>query len=296
MNLDELKVLVAVVEHGSLAAAAKTLRFPIATLRRRLDELEVRMGVKLLERSRHGVVPTSAGALLVDRSRGLLREFQGLAELVRHAGDEPSGEIAIAAPGLPPGLISSFLVLMKDLYPALSWRFLFVEDPVRAFTSEMHGAVCLRKEAPEGPWEARAMLTIPERLMASPAYLERHGTPGSVEELGKHRLLLWEGPERRGNVLPLLDGSRVSVTPSVRMNDIFILRQCAARGDGIAFVPDAQLPPGPLFGDEGLVPVLEDQVGGRITAWMLAAPAVFALPRMQLAFAQIASLTAALQG
>ena len=63
MDLDELRVFIAIVDRGSFAAAAKALRFPLATLRRRFDELEARMGVKLLERDHNGASPTSAVAM-----------------------------------------------------------------------------------------------------------------------------------------------------------------------------------------------------------------------------------------
>jgi DNA-binding transcriptional LysR family regulator len=295
MNLDELRALASVVEHGSFGAAAKTLRFPLATLRRRLDELEARMGVKLIERSHHGVVATAAGALLVDKARGVLSEIQSLRELVRGAGAEPGGEVGLALPlGVPPGLLTSFLNVMKDLYPRVSWRIRSVEDPVRAFTSEIHAALCFREKPPEGPWSVHPLLTMNERLVASRAYLDRHGTPTHVDQLKDHRLLLLEGPDRRGDVLPLADGSTFPVTPALRMNDVFLLRLYAARGGGIAFVPQARLPAAWQLGEEDVVPVLADVVGARLTVWLIASHAVFALPRMQMAFEQMAKLLSVL--
>ncbi len=297
MNLDELRALVSAVDHGSIGAAAKALRFPLATLRRRIDELEVRMGVKLLERSRHGVVSTAAGALLVDKARGLLGELQSLRELVRSAGAEPSGEMGVVMPlGMPPVLISAFLNMMRDLYPRVSWRIRGVEDPVRAFGGGIHAALCLGERAPEGPWVVHSLLTVSEQLLASQAYLDRHGTPTHPDQLQDHRLLLWDNPERRGDVLPLVNGTKLPVTPSLRMNDIHLLRHCAAHSGGIAFVPDAPLRVyGPSV-DEDLVPVLADRVGGRITFWLISSPALFELPRMKLFFDQLAKLMAVIKG
>ncbi len=62
MNLDELRAFVAVAETGSIVAAARSLNFARATLRRRLDELEARAGLPLLYRTAQGVTLTEAGA------------------------------------------------------------------------------------------------------------------------------------------------------------------------------------------------------------------------------------------
>jgi DNA-binding transcriptional LysR family regulator len=123
MNLDELRAFLAVVDGGSLAAASTALRFPMATLRRRIDELEVRMGVKLLVRSRQGAVPTSAGSVLASKARSILSEVQSLAELVRVADIEPSGDLVLAVQqGLPPQLVGRFLLPLMMLHPKVVWR------------------------------------------------------------------------------------------------------------------------------------------------------------------------------
>jgi DNA-binding transcriptional LysR family regulator len=171
-----------------------------------------------------------------------------------------------------------------------------VEDPVRAFGSGTHAALCLSERAPEGPWVVHSLLTATEQLLASQAYLDRYGTPTHTDQLQDHRLLLWDNPERRGDVLPLANGTKLPVTPSLRMNDIHLLRHCAAHGGGIAFVPDAPLRAyGPSV-DEDLVPVLADRVGGRITFWLISSPVLFELPRMKLFFDQLAKLMAMMKG
>lgn len=297
MDLDQLRVFVAVVEQGSLAAASKSLRFPIATLRRRLDELEAHLGVPLLERSRRGVQPTSAGAVLAREAQRLLGDLHALSELCRAEAREPSGEVALALPqGLPPDLLGTFFALALERFPRVTWRLRCVPDPVSALGRGDHAALYLGARPPDGPFKARRLLTVPERLLASPAYLQRHGTPQRVEDLRQHRLLLWDYPERGAvPVLPLRGGGLLEVTAAMRLNDILLLRRCAALGCGLALVPDAPLPPDPSAADQELVPVLPGAVGAELGAWLLAHEAIWSSPRMRQAIEQVTTLLSSLR-
>jgi DNA-binding transcriptional LysR family regulator len=292
MNLDELRVFLAVVEGGSLAAASKSLRFPMATLRRRLDELEVRLGAKLLVRTRQGAVPTSAGTVLAARARAVLSDVQSLSELVRQADTEPSGELVLVAQqGLPPGLVATFFAPLLTLYPKLVWRVRTSTDPLRDLGSDVDAVLCFRPAAPEGPRVARRLFDTPQRLVATPAYLERYGTPRTVEDVASHRLLLWRASAVEDDALYLTDGTRVPVLPALSMGDLFLLRQCAIAGAGIAFVPDA----GDDVIPEGLVRVLDGVVGRPVSFWLLAHPTALQSPRLRAAFDQLDRVISGLQ-
>lgn len=279
MDLDELRVFVSVVDRGSLAAASKSLRFPIATLRRRLNELEARLGVKLLERNHQGAVLTGAGSVLVEKARGLLNEVQSLSDLVRAAGTEPSGEVRVAIPlGLPPGMIALCLELVMGLYPKVLWKVSCLDDPASALSGDAHVAFAMTPRAPDGPWIAKKLMTITERLLATPEYLDKHGTPQSVEDLRAHRLLVWQSRGRDETELTLKDGSRVTINPALAMNDVFLLRRAALRGLGIVYAPDGPLPLELLIGEEALVPVLANEVEHKNTVWVLTHPATHQQP------------------
>lgn len=293
MDLDELRVFVSVVDRGSLAAASKSLRFPIATLRRRLNELEARLGVKLLERNRNGAIPTGAGVVLAERARSVLSDVQSLAELVRGAGATETGEVRMAIPlGMPPSLLATLLGLTMDLYPNVSWRMQSREDPASALPDDVHAAVCLTDRPREGPWAAKKLFVGRERLLASPAYLKRHGTPTRLAELKDHRVLVWDVPGR-ADELPLTNGEALPLRAAVRMNDVFLLRQAAVRGLGIALVPDAEIPGEFLLGDDALVRVLDEDVGRKLGMWLLASPKTFELPAIRIILEQTARLIAA---
>jgi DNA-binding transcriptional LysR family regulator len=288
VDLDELRAFVAVVDSGSLAAAAKSLRFPIATLRRRLDELEARMGVKLLERDRQGAAPTRAGTILMRRARGLLSDVQSLTEVVRWAGSDPAGEVSVALPvGILPGPVAVFLELVGQHHPKVDWNLRVVEHPTTALSEGAHAAVVMGDAAPSGPWVARRLATLPERLMASEAYLDRHGVPTSTSDLAHHRLLLWNGGGRTRDEVPLANGGRLPVAPAIRMNDLHLVSECAASGVGIGFIPKPTL----FTLERDLVPVLEDEVQGTISLWLLAPPSLLESPALSALFDHLSSLT-----
>ena len=95
MDLEELRAFLAVADSGSFLTAAKTLRLSRATLRRRIDQLEARAGVLLVDRTRVGVMLTEAGSVLAARGRLMVQEAGGLIEdvdLAVHFGDRsPAG-------------------------------------------------------------------------------------------------------------------------------------------------------------------------------------------------------------
>lgn len=104
---------------------------------------------------------------------------------------------------------------------------------------------------------------MPIRVVASPDYLARRGTPTSVAELGEHRLAAWLGPEHDVRAWPLRAGGQVPVAPMLISNDAHVLRRHVRAGFGLALLPDADLDPFGLPVDE-LVAVLDELVGGDV--------------------------------
>lgn len=131
MDLEELRAFLAVADSGSFLTAAKSLRLSRATLRRRIDQLEARAGVMLVDRTRTGVLLTEAGTMLAGRGRLMVQEASALIESVREVGAEPAGVLRILLPvGLPPHLLTPLLGFVRARYPRISYRVHFSDDPV----------------------------------------------------------------------------------------------------------------------------------------------------------------------
>lgn len=293
MDLDSLRALVTVTELGSFVGAARRLGVSRPTLRRRLEALEAEVGVPLLVRTRAGSVPTEAGALLAERGRVLLRDGTALIAAVRDVGDEPQGELRLVVPaGIAPPIVAALMAAMRFRYPRLSLRLQTASDPIAALESGVDVAISFGDRRPGGRWVSMEIGRVRQRLVGTRAYLDRHGAPVEVSDLAAHELLAWTPPGGDATRWPLPAGGHVEVTPVLVSPDIHLLREVAAAGLGLAFVPDADLQaPGPT-----LVPVLVDQLGTEHSLRVVVPAAMESLPRIRALLTEIRRLRAALPG
>ena len=281
MDLEELRAFLTVVETGSFLAAERSLNVPRATLRRRVDSLEARAGVALLNRTRLGVGPTEAGAVLAARGRLMVLEAAALVSSIRELGKEPSGTLRVLLPvGLPPQALVALFAAMRQGYPRLAIHARFSDDPVGGLLDDVDLAVHFGDRSPPGPWVSYEVLRVREWLIAHADYLARRGTPSSLDDLADHDLLSWEAPGEDPRAWPLLSGGVLAVAPVLVATSVHLLRQCVLGGHGIALLPDALLPD-PGVGPGELVPLL-DGVVGRERAVRVVVPSVLTdLPKIK---------------
>lgn len=264
MDLEELRGFLAVVQTGSFLGAATNLGVPRGTLRRRIDALEARAGVPLLERSARGVAVTEAGAKLVERGQRLLEEGAALLAAVREIGREPTSPLRIHLPvGLPPSVLVWITELHHVFMPKLAITLNMREDPLAELREDVDIAIHFGGGPPRGSYLTRELLRSPVRILASPSYLARTRALERVNDLATHRLAAWSGPDLDVHAWPLLAGGTFSVNPMLISNDAHVLRRHVRAGFGLALLPDPALDPIGLPVDE-LVPVLQDIVGGDV--------------------------------
>src|SRR5207237_7943550 len=96
-RLDELAMLVAIIENGSLAKAAQRMRRSRPAVTRALAQLESRVGIKLIERTTRSLAPTEAGRQLVERARALLGDYEAAMRGIDAAGAPPRGLLRVTA-------------------------------------------------------------------------------------------------------------------------------------------------------------------------------------------------------
>ena len=261
MDLEETRAFLAVIDNGSFKAAAEAVRQPRATLRRRVEALEARAGVVLLERSRSGVVPTPAGNLLASQGRVMLRETNALLSALRELGDEPSGEVRVGAPaGLPPRALALLSARFKAHLPKVRLHLRILDESLGERIENVDIALHFGRDQPPGRWHTRALLTMHEGLRASRTYLQCRGVPHTIAELADHDLLAWTSPGRDHRRWPTFEGGTFAIDPMLTTTDCDVLSDFADLGLGIALLPTSELPGLDPRGDE-LIPVLDDVVG-----------------------------------
>lgn len=292
MDLEEFRAFIAVVETGSFLAAATNLNLARATLRRRVDALEARAGVPLLERSARGVVVTEAGSLLASRGRHVLQEASALVASVREIGREPVGVLRCGLPvGLPPHALVPVFGLIHATYPRLAVHLRHIDDPLTDAIDDLDMLLHFGSVSPPGNWLAYELTRMREWLLASADYLARRGTPRTLDDLAGHDLLAWTPPGEDGRLLPVRGGEALEVDPILLSPDVHTLRQCVLAGLGIGFIPDGMIPdPGVEPG--ALVPVLPDLVGRDRPLHLLVPAALAGLPKLRALLKHVQSFVA----
>lgn len=287
MDLEELRAFLDVAETGSFLSAAESLGVSRTTLRRRVEALEARAGVPLLKSTRTGIVLTEAGSVLAQRGRVMMQETSALLASIREVGQEPSGLLRVVLPvGLPPHLLTPLFGLVRATYPRLRVHASFSDNPLGEPLDNVDMAVHFGEELPKGPWLSHEVLRVREGLIASTEYLERRGTPHSVEELQGHELFSWQAPGEDARVWPMHRGPAFVVEPALISTDIHFIRTCVIAGQGIGLVPTLELPD-PGCPEGLLVPVLPHVVGRERPIHISVPEALSEVPKIKLVLSHL---------
>ena len=250
-----LEAFLAIVEHGSFAGAAGALSLPRATVSRRLQRLEGRMGVRLFRRTTRQVSLTQAGYALDPHARRILAATAEAVDAMQQAEGPLRGLLRMS---LPPGDLPGLNDAILDFLDANPYVRVEVERSTRRVDLVASGFdIALRAGAELEPGLiARKLVRVVLRAWASPSYRDAHGLPKTLEGLAEHACLAgYERGERPAVRWPLVDGGWVSIQPRLACNEISMLADATARGQGIALLPE------PFARQRDLVPVLPTRLG-----------------------------------
>lgn len=189
MNWDDLKYFLAVAREGQILGAAKKLDVSQATLNRRISNLERDLGKKLFDRSPTGCVLLAPGQALLERAERVENEMiQTTADLT----DDTQGLSGTVRIGAPDGFGVSFLAprlhQLSEQYPQLQIQL--VPMPRVFSLSQREADIAITIGRPQkGRLRVRKLTDYSLSLYASKDYLERMGTPRTLDELNQHRLV-----------------------------------------------------------------------------------------------------------
>lgn len=256
-RLDAMKVLLAVVDEGSLSAGARRLGTPLATVSRKMAELERHLGTQLLVRGSRRIALTDAGTAFVAASRAILDRVEEAERSAAGEYSEPRGELAITAPAvfgqrhvLP--LALEFL----SAHPRIDLRLLLIDRHVSLV--EEHLDVGLRiGHLEDSALRATRVGEVRRVICASPGYLAGHGTPTRPDDLAAHDGISFRSfavaPEWRYRG----DTASFSVQPRTRMAVNTTEAAIAAAVAGAGFVRVLSYQVGDELRSGTLVAVLE---------------------------------------
>lgn len=235
-NFSELEFFVLLNRLGSLSAAARALDItpPAATMR--LASMEKRIGARLLNRSTRKISLTPEGEIYLQHASRLIDELRELDEIVSGNGRAPRGLLRVNAPlGFGRTVIAPLVSTFTARHPDVEVQLEVTDRPIDLIEKGFDLAVRFG-ELPDNRINARRIMSNRRFLCASPAYLEKHGTPKKLEDLTRHRCIVHrQNDDAYGVWRFLVDGRTeiVKVHGALSSNDGDIVQGWALDGKGI---------------------------------------------------------------
>jgi DNA-binding transcriptional LysR family regulator len=192
-RFESMSVFVAVVEGQGFSAASRRLGMPLATVSRKVSELEDQLRVKLLNRSTRKVTVTESGQQFFEACRRILSD---LGEAERAASGEysaPRGELILTTP-IVFGRLHLVPIVVEFLraYQEVDVQMRLVDRIVDLLDEHIDLALRIG-ELPDSSMIAVRIGSIGRVVCASPAYLAAHGVPAHPSELASHEAVTFAG-------------------------------------------------------------------------------------------------------
>ncbi|WP_088154711.1 LysR family transcriptional regulator [Achromobacter xylosoxidans] len=260
-RIDLFRVYARVVECANFSRAADTLGLPRSTVSAAVQELEGRLGARLLNRTTRQVAPTQEGAAFYERCLRLVADMEEAENLFRHASVGPSGMLRVDVPGRVGRLIvAPALPAFLEAYPQIDVT-LGVTD--RAVNLIEEGVDCVLRVGvlPDSGLVARPIGMLGLINVASPAYLARHGVPVAPDDLAAGHVCVNYASPSSGRLAPWewLDGSVSRTVPlrgRVTVNSAEAYIASCVAGLGLIQIPAYDVQPQIAAGE--LVEVMPD--------------------------------------
>ncbi|MBB97842.1 MAG: LysR family transcriptional regulator [Rhodobacteraceae bacterium] len=242
-RLTSMSMLVACVDAGSLSAGARKLGLPLATVSRRVADLETHLGAALLNRSVRGLTLTDSGAAYVAACRRVLDD---VAEAERIASGEfvaPRGLLQLSAPivfgrlhVLP--VVTAFL----QAYPEVDVRLDQTDRTINLHEDHIDAAVRIGN-LPDSTLKARRIGYVRRVVCASPAYLAQRRAPGDPQDLADHDCISFETlrPGTRWTFDTDGETSTVQIRPRLTVTTAEAAVDAAVAGAGVTRVLSYQV-------------------------------------------------------
>jgi DNA-binding transcriptional LysR family regulator len=234
VDLEVMRTFVEVADTGGVTAAARRLGTSKSMVSRQLRRLETKLGVQLLARTTRGASLTEAGATFRDHAARVCAEIDVARETILPNG-ELRGLLRIAAPlSFGPTHFEPVLVEMARRHPHLRIHIRFSDHVVDLAAGGFDCAICLG-HLKDSNLASYLVGPIFGAVVASPAYINEHGSPETLDELITHQALMQVNEAWR-----LMDGDEVvSVHPKGRFkaDNGIALVAAAVAGLGVAILP-----------------------------------------------------------
>ena len=264
-----MEAFVRVVDAGSFSAAARNWGRSKAAVSKYLTNLEDYLGVELIRRTTRSLSLTDAGRLYHRRCIDLLGELAAMEASIQDNHVAPRGRLRIT---IPPGLMSRHRQRLTtefiERYPEVTMDIHLTHRMVDLIEEGFDLAIRIT-EAKDSSLIARKLTTVDICAVASPEYLQKHGTPKKPEDLRQHACLIDSNFREKNRWRFKVDGELqvIEVSGPFQVNSPIVIRDLAEQGKGIALIPDFMVQKELQKGS--LVSVLDGMLGFRWSMYAL---------------------------
>jgi len=238
MELSSQMVLFAkVVECESFSAAARSVGHSPSAVSRQIGHLEDRLGVRLLNRSKHGLSLTEEGRAFHTRCAEIARRIEDAENFAATMTGRPRGVLRVVATvAFAKAQLMELLPDFLEAYPEVRLSLALTARPVDLAAESVDLAIRFTEQLTDPSVIARRIATNRRVIVAAPAYLKRHGTPTTAAELRNHNCLKlstvagWNNWQLEGPAGPVL----AEVGGNFEANSADAIYHAALAGVGIA--------------------------------------------------------------
>jgi DNA-binding transcriptional LysR family regulator len=271
LDWDRVRVFHAVAQAGSFTRAAERLGLSQSAISRQIGALEEDLGIPLFHRHARGLVLTEQGEILLDAAADVAKRVAAAQASLAESRDTPAGHLRINAPiGVGTVWLTSHLGQFLDRYPEIRISLLVTDSDLDLSMREAD--VAIRVHRPTQPdLIQRRLMTVHTHIYGTAEYLERHGAPQTLDELDRHRLIVY------GDAHPPVPTLNWVLTAgheddersrprkaALEINNVYGMLRAAETGLGLASLPDYLAAVSPR-----LKRVLPDHEGPNFTAYFV---------------------------
>lgn len=279
-KLRNMEVMVAVVEAGSFAAAARQLQVSAVMVGKHIQQLETHLGARLFQRSTRQNSLTEVGAAFYEDSKRVLEQVRWAESAVERSRAVPQGLLRVSAPfTLGSHVIAPLVAEFLQRHEQVRVDLQLTDSVVDMAGEGFDAAIRIGRIVDEG-LVARSLRPYRMVIAATPTYLARHGTPQGAADLARHQCLSHSVWQRRVE-WTLRDGDTEFFWPeNARMvcNQGDGLRQAALCSLGLVMQPEVLLASDLASG--ALVPVLQHCLPAQRDVHLVYAPDRRQLPKL----------------
>ena len=262
----EIELFVQVAETGSLSRAAEALDLSNAAASRHLSALEDRLGARLVERNTRRLYLTDTGTEFYSRARAILADLKDAESAVNATGLNPTGVLRITASlSFSMHHVAPLLRDYTQRYPNVRIHVEAANRYLDIIDNNIDVAIRTREYEPDSNITIRRLAETRRILVAAPRYFAQHGRPASLDDLQRHKLLIYVHANNPNELRFTREGQTTTVAAHglLESNDGQILRAAAVDGLGILVQPTYIVYDDIVAGR--LVPVLDEWDLPRLT-------------------------------